>query len=767
MLSILKRIVQEVSASRNLSEALNIMVERVRQAIRTEACAVYLVDAQKKYFVLMAAVGFEPDTVGKVSLRVDEGLLGVIGQREEALNLENAAEHPNFKFIPELGEDKYQAFLGVPIIHQGRTLGVFVAQQRKKRRFDEDEEAFLITLSAQLAGVIAHAEASGIITVYESTHSTINSGHETSLRQENVFNGLPGSGGVGIGIAHVVYPLSDLEMIPDKRIEDIDSEIALFETALEAAQQEMWELSEELANVLPTEQHVLFEAYLRILDKHSLGAEVIRLIRQGEWAQGALRKVIFNYVRQFDEMEDDYLRERASDFKDIGRRVLMHLEAHNSDLRAYPERTILVGEEITASMLAEVPRDRLVAIVSLYGSNNSHVAILARAMGIPAVLGVEGLPLSRIDDIEAIVDGYNGRVFFEPSIALRKEFIRLIQEERQMHEGLAKLRDLPARTPDNYEIGLQVNTGLVAEISTALEAGAQGVGLYRTEVPFLIRDRFPSEEEQRIIYRQMMESFLPYKVTMRTLDVGGDKVLPYFEHKEANPFLGWRGIRITLDHPEIFLLQIRAMLRASEGINNLRIMLPMVTLLEEVTEATRLIQQAFNELGEEGYQLQFPEIGAMIEVPAAVYQAKAIAAQVNFLSVGTNDLTQYLLAVDRNNARVAGIYDALHPAVLQALMHVVQAAHSEGATAHVCGEMAGDPVAVMLLLAMGFDSISMNATSVPKMKYVIRSIMMEKAKTLLEEVLQMSSSTQIRAHLEAALVEAGIGNLIRVRAAVR
>jgi len=764
MLSTLRRIVQEVSASRNLSEALNILVERVRQAIRTEACAVYLLDAERKNYVLMAAEGFKPNSIGKISLRSDEGLVGLIGQREESINLENASEHPNFKYIAELGEEKYQAFLGVPIIHQGRVLGVFVAQQRKKRRFDEDEEAFLITLSAQLAGVIAHAEASGAINDSQPDATPITS----EFRQETVFNGLPGSGGVGIGIAHVVYPTSDLEMIPDKRVDNdsMDMEIALFETALEAAQQEMWELSEELANVLPTEQHVLFEAYLRILDKHSLGAEVIRLIRQGDWAQGALRKVIFNYVRQFDEMEDEYLRERASDFKDIGRRVLMHLEANNRDSKYYPERTILIGEELTASMLAEVPRDRLVAIVSIHGSNNSHVAILARAMGIPAVIGVEGLPLSRVDDTEAIVDGYNGRIYLEPSITLRKEFTRLVQEERELHAGLTKLRDLPAMTTDGQSIILQVNTGLVAEISAALEAGAQGVGLYRTEVPFLVRDRFPSEEEQRIIYRQMLEAFKPFRVTMRTLDVGGDKILPYFEHKEANPFLGWRGIRITLDHPEIFLLQARAMMRASEGLNNLRIMLPMITLVEEVKDAIRLIQQAFLELGEEGCNVEYPQIGVMIEVPAAVYQAELIAEHVDFLSVGTNDLTQYLLAVDRNNARVAALYDALHPAVLQALQHVVKAAHAQNCTAHVCGEMASDPVAVMLLMAMGFDSLSMNATSVPKMKWVIRSMKMGRAKKLLDEIMCMPDALSIRHHLEDALIESGLGNLVRVRSAL-
>jgi len=344
---------------------------------------------------------------------------------------------------------------------------------------------------------------------------------------------------------------------------------------------------------------------------------------------------------------------------------------------------------------------------------------------------------------------------------LRAEFERLIQEEKKLDATLEEIRDLPAETKDGYRVGLMVNTGLGADISISLAVGAEGVGLYRTEIPFLMRDRFPSGEEQRIIYRQLLASFSPRPVIIRTLDVGGDKPLPYFPIIEDNPFLGWRGIRITLDHPEIFLAQVRAMMRASEGLNNLRIMLPMITDVTEVDEAQRLLRKAYIEVRDEGYDTEMPQIGVMIEVPSAVYQARALAKRVDFLSVGSNDLTQYLLAVDRNNPRVANLYDALHPAVLRALIQVVENGHQEGKHVSICGELAGDPVAAMVLLAIGFDSLSMNASSVGRIRWIIRHVTKKKAAKLLHEVLAMESAVMIRCHLELALERAGLGKLIR------
>ena len=323
------------------------------------------------------------------------------------------------------------------------------------------------------------------------------------------------------------------------------------------------------------------------------------------------------------------------------------------------------------------------------------------------------------------------------------------------------LRDKPAETLDNHRISLQVNTGLAMDSSLSMSVGAEGVGLYRSEVPFMSRDRFPSEDEQCIIYRQILNAFAPRTVTMRTLDIGGDKILPYFPMKEDNPYLGWRGIRVTLDHPDVFLIQVRAMMRASEELDNLKIMLPMVTTLAEVEEASLLVDQAYHELLEEKCVIQKPKLGVMIEVPAAAYLAKELAKKVDFLSVGSNDLTQYLLAVDRNNAKVAGLYDSFHPALLQTLLKIVKGGHAAGVKVSICGEMASDPLAVILLIAMGFDILSMNSCSLPRIKWVIRNVTLANARKILGEVMDMNHADEIRLHLQKALEEEGFGGLIR------
>lgn len=751
MLHFIRRITQEINAASGLADALGIVVERVCEAIHVDACSIYLKDEKDQCYTLIASKGFNDGVDGVLKIHLQQGLVGLVGEREEPLNVENAPNHPNYAYFPETGEEKYQAFLGVPVIHQRKVLGILVAQQADSRKFDENEEAFLLTISAQLGGIIAQVKTQGEI-----------DGSKFRVQRESEIQGIPGAPGVAIGTAVRVFPLADLDAVPDRFITDVDAEIAIFLDALTAARDEMRELSEQLKQKLPLEEQALFDAYINILERTGLGDEVIDVITQKKlWSQAALRDVILQHVFHFESMEDLYLRERATDLKDLGSRVLMKLQAEQKAVPEYFEQTILVGEEITAANLAEVPASKLVGIVCLKGSSNSHVAILARSMGIPTVMGAYELPLGGIERQTVAVDGYHGKVHLSPSLTVCKEFTRLMKEEKELYAGLQALHKEPAITPDGYHLPLLVNTGLVADIPSSLDVGAEGVGLYRTEVPFMIRDRFPSEEEQRQIYMQILQAFHPRPVTMRTLDVGGDKVLPYFSFSEENPFLGWRGLRITLDHPEIFLVQLRAMLRASSGLNNLRIMLPMVSGIREIRDAKALIEQAYLEMKEEDPLVARPQVGVMVEVPSAVYQASLFASECDFLSVGSNDLTQYILAVDRNNSRVASLYDSLHPAVLQALVNVVSAAHGQGKPASICGEMAGDPASVILLLAMGYDSLSLNATSLTRVKWVIRSISLAKAQALLSHVLQMDDPREIRALLENALVEAGLGGLVR------
>lgn len=749
MLNSLRSIVQEVNSARDLQSVLRIIVTRVKGAMSTEVCSVYLRDQNKRY-TLMASDGLNEAAIGQVGLALNEGLVGMVAAREEPVNLDRADAHPKFQYFPETGEERYAAFLGVPIVHHRNVLGVLVVQQAERRRFDEGEEAFLVTMSAQLAGVIAHAEATGALAVIGN-----------SAPKEAKFFGVAGSPGVAIGQAVVVSPLADLTAVPQQTCADVEQELAFFQSCLAAVREDVKRLGEELKVRLNKEEQVLFDAYLGMLDDASLGGEVTERILEGFSAQYAWSDVILDHVKNFSSMHDPYLRERASDVQDLGSRVLAYLQESAQKEREYPDNTILIGEELTASVLGEVPQSKLVGLVSVRGSGNSHVAILARSMGIPTVMGAVDLPFTKLDGRELIIDGYHGAVYSDPSAGMKTHYQEILEEDIQLVAGLEELKDLPCETKDHHRIALWVNTGLMADAMLSLERGAEGVGLYRTEVPFMLRDRFPSEEEQRLVYREQLEAFAPHPVTMRTLDIGGDKALPYFPIAEDNPFLGWRGIRITLDHPEIFLAQVRAMLKASEGLNNLRILLPMISSIPELEVAQMLIYRAFDELLDEGYNLEMPPIGVMIEVPSAVYQARELAARADFLSVGSNDLTQYLLAVDRNNARVADLYHTMHPAVLRALATVVKDSHSQGVSVGICGELAGDPAAAMLLVAMGFDVLSMNATNLLKVKSVIRSITMAQSEALLAEVMVLPDTDSVNRCIEAAFERCGLTRLLK------
>jgi len=752
MLDRLRSIVQAVNSAKDLRSALDIIVSQVAQAMDTEVCSVYLLDNDINGHVLMASQGLNQEAVGRVSLAVGEGLVGLVAKQAEPVNLVDADLHPSFHYLPETGEEAFKSFLGVPIIHHRSVLGVLVVQNREKRRFDEGEEAFLITLSAQLAGVIAHAEATGAI------QGTSPSGHKTA---DTTFSGVSGSSGVAIGTAVVVFPPADLRHVPLRKVKDIDHQIELFNNSLQAVRNDMAALYERTAGRMPEGERELFNVYLHMLDDDALGKEVVEQIRTGIWAQGALALVANEHVRSFEAMNDKYLSERAVDIKDLCSRVLAYLQEREPVKTEYPENTILVSEELTPAMLAEVPKDNLKGLISVKGSGSSHVAILARGMGLPTVMGVVDLPINQLDGKEVIVDGYNGQVISNPTDVLRQRFQDTIREEDVLVQGLAGIKDLPCETADRHRVHLWVNTGLISDVIYSLDQGAEGIGLFRTEVPFLLAERFPSEQEQAAIYREQLQAFAPMPVTMRTLDVGGDKDLPYFPIEEANPFLGWRGIRVTLDHPEIFSAQIRAMLKASVGLNNLQIMLPMISNVSEVVASTQLIKKAYRELLQEGHDVTYPRVGVMIELPAAVYQARALARMVDFVSVGSNDLTQYILGVDRNNPRVANLYTSFHPSVLQALRQVVKEAHQEGKQVSICGEMAGDPGAAILLMAMGFDVLSMNSSTLLKVKSVIRSVTFEAAQDLLEQVLQLEDAQTIRSAVDMALYNAGVDRLLR------
>jgi phosphotransferase system enzyme I (PtsP) len=754
MLSSLRTIVQEVNSARSLSEVLFIIVKEVRDAMSAGVCSVYLFDEADQNYVLMATEGLRQESIGKVRMAMREGLVGLVAAKEEPLNLQDADQHPNFAYFEETGEAPFHSFLGVPIIHHRKVLGVLVLQQETRRRFASEEEAFVVTVCAQLSGAIAHAEATGALRQLASA------GRGKS--KEAVFPGIPSSSGVGIGRVVLVTSSSDLKMVPERLTDNPGAEVKLFREALKATKRDMRNLGNGLSGKLSAEEFALFEVYIRLLDDRVLINEVISAIKLGQAAPSAWSTVILKHVRTFQKMDDPYLRERAADVNDLGVRVLEYLQAKDKDRAPMPRRIVLVGEDLSATALADIPVHRLVGIISLKGSSNSHMAIVGRALGIPTVMGAINLPWVELEGQELIVDGSTGDVISRATRSVRRHYVQRQREEKLFNKDLEKLRDIPCHTPDGIRFSLWVNTGLRQDTARSLKSGAEAVGLFRTEIPFLMRTSFPTEDEQIEIYREQLSDFAPRPVTMRTLDIGGDKDLPYFPIEEENPFLGWRGIRISLDHPEIFLVQIRAMLRASEGINNLRIMLPMISNVPELDRALQLIERAYQELTqEEGYMIKRPLIGAMIEVPAAVYQVKEIGRRVDFMSVGTNDLTQYLLAVDRNNPRVADLYHTLHPSVLRALKQIYDQASSVNCQLSICGEMAGDPLSTVILLGLGYETFSMSASSLLRVKSILLNVSRKDAKLLSKKALKMSSSKEIITFLAQSLNQPDVIKLLK------
>lgn len=751
MLGQLRRIVQDVAQEPSLAKALSGLVSNVKAALKTECCSVYLADYTQQHFMLMATDGLNPDAVGNVAIGFSEGLIGWVGQREEPINLAQAHLHPRFKVTPEVSEDCFSAFLGCPIIHHRKVLGVLTIQQAASRVFNEDEESFLVTLGVQLASVLVNAEMRQQVARPQQSHV-------------GQLQGLIGSPGIAIGEGVVLEPVADFDAVSMRQSDDPERELAAFYRAVKMTKAEFNRLSQRMDGHLPADALAIFDVYHQLLDAASLGREIEQQIHEGWCAKSALKRVVERFARQFDDMDDAYLRERGTDIRDLGQRVLNHLL--DSEQRQYklPADVVLVADNVTASMLAEIPRAQLVAIVSLKGSVNSHAAIMARALGIPAVMGVDGLPLLQWQGQALVVDGHQGQVLVSPAEAICQEYRQLMNKDAELNARYQSEMHLPCQSLCSVPFELMVNSGLSIESEFLHADSTDGVGLYRTEFPFIMRSRFPSELEQIELYRKVLSAYPQKPVIMRTLDVGGDKPLPYFPIAEENPFLGWRGIRLTLDHPEIFLVQIRAMLKANIGCDNLHILLPMISDLSEVDESMRLIRQAWFEVDDEFNAegiVPKPKVGVMIEVPSIMFQLPELAQKVDFCSIGTNDLTQYLLAVDRNNPRVGNLYDALHPSVLRALYQMAQQSQGLQLPISICGEVAADPLGVVILAAMGYQRFSMNQRNLAKIKWLIRRIDVSELRLLLPEILACASPKHVRQQVQRFLDQKHLLNQLR------
>jgi len=730
----LPRIVQAAAEADSPASQVTLIVDSIQREMDVDVCSLYLTRDDGD-LELVASHGLVSGAVGRTKLPVGRGLIGQVARSRHPLNIAEPSTHPDFYYFPDIGEEKFHSFCAVPLVRAGQTVGVLAVQCLEARLLSSEEEAFLVTLGAQLALVVANwADWQALETVLP-----------------RIFKGLRGAPGIGIGSAHRCDQL-DLMAVVDAPSGNVARDLDDWSNLLERVRNDVAHEQRMLDTELSGEVAAIFDAYMMLLADPALVSGVERAIAAGRDLPSALRSVIQHYSDLFMEMDDPYLRARHEDIRHLGNRLYSAWRGGHSGPppAAGDAPMVLVGSEISVSDIAALPRERIAGIVSLRGSTMSHAAILANALGTPAVMGIgAGRAIEQGETL--IVDANLAQVLVNPAAAVVDEYRRLVDEERALRGRLASLRDEPAVTTDGQRVNLLVNSGLLADLSPGLEAGAEGIGLYRTEIPFMVREGFPSEEEQLHIYRQVIEAYPGRPVHMRVLDVGGDKPLPYFPIREDNPALGWRGIRFCLDNTPLLMTQVRAMLRADPAARQLRILLPMVSALEELQRFRELLDDAVTQLRDESIHAERPPVGVMIEVPAAIALLDRWRAHVDFVSIGSNDLSQYLLAVDRNNPRVAGNCDHLNPAVLLEIERVVRCVQGLSLPLSVCGEMSSDPAAALLLLAMGVRTLSMSAAHLPHIKWLVRHLDSATAQALLEEVRPLHSAAAVRERLQAFL----------------
>ena len=567
-----------------------------------------------------------------------------------------------------------------------------------------------------------------------------------------VLNGIPASPGIVIGEAYVISPIEPMILKKEVLKVNIEREIRRFKDAIEQTRVQILEIKHRLQQKFGEEKARIFDSHLLVLEDVLAIDKTIEMIRKERVsAEYAFSTAISDVINALMEVEDNYLRERAGDIRDIKMRIINNLQGYGAynELSDLKKRCVIVATELSPSMTARANRHQLLGIVTDLSGTTSHAAILAQSFEIPAVVGLGNSTYHIQTGDEVIVDGTTGVVVVKPTAQDTEEYKDRIRRFREFEEELATLRDLPATTVDGYKIALAANMEFPDELLSVISHGAEGIGLFRTEYLFMTRGDLPTEEEQFQIYKDVLEGVKPGPAVIRTFDVGADKYSDLFEIPiEKNPFLGWRGVRLALGNEGIFMTHLRALLRASPY-GNLHLMFPMVTSLSELRSLYSLLDRAEEELNGEGYDISPSyQKGIMIETPSSVVLADLLADEVDFFSIGTNDMIQYILAVDRGNERVAHLYDPFHPAVLRSIREVVKEAKNKGKWVGVCGEMAGQPATALLLIGLGVDELSTSPILVPKIKRLIRSIAIGEARDMAEEALKIKTAEEIRSRYE-------------------
>jgi phosphotransferase system, enzyme I, PtsP len=768
------RTLEDISAlilhSHDLQETLDNIVNLVAKRMSSDVCSIYLLEEDGETLRLHATRGLSRLSVG-ITMKTSEGLTGLVIESRGVVATDNAPLHPRYKYFRKTKEEKVLSFLGVPFFERKNPIGVIVIQNREARTFTPAEVSAVSTIAWQISSIVSNAKLLDSIRTKEEERAFYAAEVER-LKKGGARQGAAAAKraatnqavltGIGIAPGFASGKVSILnrglrEQPVLERARPRAEEHKRLLLALEKARIQTIYLEKRVGEMLSEADAAIFHSHLMILEDRGFIAKMTTLIDDGLGAERAVSEVVGHYVAAFSKMEDPYLRERSADMEDIGRRLVDALNGNHQAQEKLRDNRIIIARELLPSDLATMDPGKVIGIATEKGNLNAHAAIMARALGIPAVFGVEGLLKQVGVKSEVIVDGTSGCVYLNPDQSVKLEYQRLQGEYDLKQRAWEGIRELPAVTPDGCRVTLLANIGLISDVRVAHLHGAEGVGLYRTEFPFMTRTAFPDRYEQAAVYRKVLEGFPGLPVTIRTLDIGGDKGLSYFPHpKEDNPFLGWRSIRVSLEREDIFREQLAGVLLASPY-GKCNLMFPLISGVDEVRAIRRILDEVKEELTREGKPFD-PEIGLgiMVELPAAVLVAEMLAKEVDYFSIGTNDLIQYTLACDRNNQRIKKWYDPYHPAVLHSIKKVADAAAAAGKGATLCGEMAGEPINAILLMGIGIRSFSLSAPCLPRVKEAIRHISLARARRIAERVLAMESALAIRGYLEGAKSELGL-----------
>ena len=732
--SLLRQIREAMAHGGSAQERLDLVVRIIARSMVAEVCSLYLRRASGE-LELFATEGLNREAVHKTRLKAGEGLVGEIARAGAPLNIQDAPHHPAFSYRPETGEDPYHAFMGVPLLRGGRTIGALVVQNRAARAYTEDEVEDLQTIAMVLAELVGQGELVGGGELKDV---------EIAPHRPERLRGLRFADGLAYGVA----VLHEAPVAPERLLtDDVVGEEARLNAALAGLQRQLDDLLTGHHGILGEPVEVL-EAYRMFAHDRGWNRSLHEAVRSGLTAEAAVERVRGEHRARMGQARDAYIRERLHDLEDLNDRLLRHLSGDAHQARRLPENAILVARNLGPADLLEYDRKRLRGLLLEEGSAASHAAIVARALQIPCVGRINGLRDRLSEGDMVIVDAETGEAYLRPRPDVVAAIRSRIKARTQAAEVFHRLRETPALTTDGAKVTLLMNAGLEVDLEILGEIGAEGIGLFRTEFQFMVAEEMPRLGTQTRLYEAVLDAAGDMPVTFRTLDLGGDKVLPYLEaEREENPALGWRAIRMGLDRPALLRLQLRALISAAKG-RELRVMFPLVASVDEFRQARDLVDQEVAWAVRRGRAAPSAlRVGAMIDAPSLIWHLDALLPLTDFVSVGTNDLAQYMFAADRGNPLVSDRYDSLSPPLLRALQSISEACAESGTPVSVCGEMAGRPLEAFVLVALGFDRLSMPPAGIGPVKRMVLSCDRAAARRAIAALLDRSAGS-VRGEVE-------------------